>query len=59
MAAKNKTFDAVVELRRWRVEAGKRLSAMTPAGRREHLRRVTEEFFAKKPSPKALSLLRR
>jgi hypothetical protein len=59
MATNKKTFDAVLESRRWRVEAGKRLSAMTPAERRDHLRRVTEEFFAKKPSRRTLAMLRR
>jgi hypothetical protein len=49
MATKKKSFDAVEESRRWRLEAGKRLAAMTPEQRREHLRRTTEEFFAKKP----------
>jgi hypothetical protein len=32
---------------------------MTPAERREHLRRVTDEFFAQKPSRRALAMLRR
>ncbi len=59
MAIKKKTFDAVAESRRWRIEAGKRLAAMTPAERREHLRRVTDEFFAQKPSRRALAMLRR
>lgn len=59
MVTKKKSFDAIAESRRWRVAAGKRLSAKTPVERREHLRRATEEFFAKKPSAKALALLRR
>jgi hypothetical protein len=59
MATTKRTFDAVAESRRWRIEARKRLSAMTPAERREHLRRVTEKFFAKKPSRWALAMLSR
>jgi hypothetical protein len=47
---KKKTFDAVAESRRWRIAAGKRLTVMTPAERREHLRRSTEKFFAGKPA---------
>ena len=50
MATKTKSFDAVAASRRWRIAAGKRLAAMTPAERREHLRRTTETFFAAKPS---------
>jgi len=41
MATKKKTFDAVVESRRWRTEVGIRRSAMTPTERRDHLRRTT------------------
>lgn len=41
-----KPFDAVAESRRWRVATAKRLAAMTPKERREHLRRTTEAFFA-------------
>jgi hypothetical protein len=50
MATKTKTFDAVAASRRWRVQTGKRLAAMTPEQRREHLQRTTEAFFAKKPA---------
>ncbi len=52
---KKKTFDAVAESRRWRVETAKRLAAMTPAERREHLRRTKEEFFAQPPTRRALA----
>jgi hypothetical protein len=45
MATKKKTFDAVAASRSWRIQAGKRLAAMTPKQRREHLRRTTETFF--------------
>jgi hypothetical protein len=54
MATKKKTFDAVAASRRWRIQAGKRLAAMKPEERREHLRRTVEEFFAERPSRRAL-----
>jgi hypothetical protein len=50
MATKKKTFDAVAASRRWRLATGRRLAAMTPASRREHLRRTTEAFFAGQPA---------
>jgi hypothetical protein len=50
MATKKKAFDAVAASRRWRIQAGKRLAAMTPQERREHLQRTKEAFFAAKPS---------
>lgn len=46
---KKKTFDAVAESRRWRVDTARRLAAMTPQERREHLRRTKEAFFAQPP----------
>lgn len=49
MATKKKTFDAVAESRRWRRASSRRLDKMTFAEQQEHLRKVTEEFFAKKP----------
>jgi hypothetical protein len=48
MATKKKSFDAVAASRRWRIQAGKRLAAMTPQERREYLQRTTEAFFAAK-----------
>lgn len=56
MATKKKSFDAVAESRRWRIQTGRRLAAMTPAQRREHLRRTTEAFFAAKPKRRASML---
>jgi hypothetical protein len=53
MAKKKTTFDAVAESRRWRVRSSKRLAAMTPERRREHLRLRTEAFFARKSSDHA------
>jgi hypothetical protein len=50
MTTKKKSFDAVAASRRWRIQAGKRLAAMTPQERREHLQRATEAFFATKPA---------
>jgi hypothetical protein len=58
MATKKKTFDAVREARRWRRAATKRQTAMTPTEYREDLRKLTEEFRAKKLSRPALPLLR-
>jgi hypothetical protein len=49
MLTKKKTFDAVAESRRWRRAASRELDKMTFTEQQEHLRRVTEEFFAKKP----------
>jgi len=49
MATKKKSFDAVEASRRWRVQTAKRLAAMTPEERRNHLQRTTEAFFAEKP----------
>ena len=59
MATRMKNFDALAESRRWRIAAGKRLSAMTPEQRREHLRRTTEAFFATKPARSARELAHR
>jgi hypothetical protein len=50
MGTKKKSFDAVAESRRWRIDTGKRLAAMTPEERHSHLRRTTEAFFSKKPA---------
>lgn len=46
---KKKTFDAVESSREWRVATARRLAAMTPQERREHLRRTKEAFFAQAP----------
>ena len=59
MATKKKSFDAVAESRRWRVQAGRRLAAMTPVERRAHLRQVTAAFFAAKPAHRAHALAHR
>ena len=56
---KKKSFDALAASRRWRIETGKRLAAMTPEQRREHLRRTTEAFFAEKPKRRAPALAHR
>jgi hypothetical protein len=52
MLAKRKSFNAIAASRRWRRDASRRLDKMTFAEQQEHLRRVTEEFFAGKPSRK-------
>ena len=59
MATKTKSFDAVAASRRWRIAAGKRLAAMTPVQRREHLRRTTEAFFAPEPARTGRELAQR
>lgn len=56
---KKKSFDAVAESRRWRIATGKRLAAMAPEERREHLRRTTEAFFAEKPKRRTPALAHR
>jgi len=53
MGTKKKSFDAVAASRRWRIETGKRLAAMTPEERREHLRQATKAFFTAKPERQA------
>lgn len=59
MATSMKNFDALAASRRWRIAAGKRLSAMTPEQRREHLRRTAEAFFAGKPARRSAALAHR
>ena len=49
MVTKKKTFDAVAESRRWRVQTGCKLRKLTFEQQQELLRRTTEEFFAAKP----------
>jgi hypothetical protein len=49
MGTKKKSFDAVAASRRWKIETGKRLAAMTPEERRARLRQTTKAFFAAKP----------
>ena len=51
---KKKTFDAVAESRRWRIQTGRKLRGLTFDQQQELLRRTTEEFFAGKPSRRAL-----
>lgn len=52
---KKKTFDAVAESRRWRLQSGRKLRGLTFAQRQEVLRRTTEAFFAEKPARRALA----
>ncbi len=42
---KKKTFDAVAQSRRWRVQTGRKLRGLTFEQQQELLRRTTEEFF--------------
>jgi hypothetical protein len=52
---KKKTFDAVAQSRRWRIATGRKLRGLTFEQQQELLRRTTEEFFAAKPSRRALA----
>jgi hypothetical protein len=53
---KKKTFDAVAESRRWRVQTGRKLRGLTFEQQQELLRRTTEAFFAEKPKRRAPAL---
>ena len=59
MATKKKTFDAVAESRRWRIQTGRKLRKLTFAQQQELLRRTTEAFFAEKPARTARELTHR
>jgi hypothetical protein len=50
MATKKKSFDAVAESRRWRIQTGRKLRGLSFAQQQTLLRRTTETFFAAKPS---------
>ena len=52
--SKKKTFDAVAQSRRWRVQTGRKLRGLTFEQQQELLRRTTEEFFAARPARRAL-----
>jgi hypothetical protein len=56
---KKKTFDAVEQSRRWRIETGRKLGAMSPDERREHLAKVREDFFAARSVGKKAVLAQR
>lgn len=56
---KKKTFDAVAESRRWRVQTGRKLRGLTFEQQQELLRRTTEAFFAEKPQRRAPALAHR
>jgi hypothetical protein len=51
---KKKTFDAVAQSRRWRIQTGRKLRSLTFEQQQELLRRTTEAFFAK-PARHALA----
>lgn len=59
MATKRKTFDAVAESRRWRVQTARKLRKLTFAQQQELLGRTTEAFFAEKPSRRSPALAHR
>jgi hypothetical protein len=56
---KKKTFDAVAESRRWRIQTGRKLRGLTFAQQQVLLRRTTETFFAETPSRRARALAHR
>lgn len=51
---KKKSFDAVAESRRWRVQTGRKLRRLSFEQQQELLRRTTEEFFARPPTRRGL-----
>lgn len=53
--AKKKSFDALAQSRRWRVQTSRKLNGLTFEQQQELLRRTTEKFFAGKPSRRALT----
>lgn len=52
---KKKTFDALAQSRRWRVQTGRKLRSLTFEQQQELLQRTTAKFFAGKPSRRALT----
>ncbi len=56
---KKKTFDAVAESRRWRIQSGRELRGLTFEQQQELLWRTTEEFFVKKPACRSSALAHR
>jgi len=46
---KKKSFDAVAQSRRWRLQTGRKLRALTFDQQQELLRRTTESFLAQVP----------
>ena len=51
---KKKTFNAVAESRRWRIQSGRKLRGLTFAQQQALLKRTTDAFFAEKPAHRAL-----
>ncbi|MEQ1853942.1 MAG: hypothetical protein ABMA01_20415 [Chthoniobacteraceae bacterium] len=49
MKTKKKSFDAVAESRKWRIEMGRRLNAMPLAERLAYLARERERYAEKQP----------
>lgn len=49
MKTKTKSFDAVAESRKWRVETGRKLNAMPLAERLAYLARVRERYLKEQP----------
>ncbi|MDI1251512.1 MAG: hypothetical protein PSV13_21810 [Lacunisphaera sp.] len=56
---KKKTFDAVAESRRWRVQTARKLRGLSFEQQQALLRRTTEAFFAEKPVRRSPSLAHR
>jgi hypothetical protein len=49
MKTKKKSFDAVAESRKWRIETGRKLNAMPLAERLAYLARERERYLEKQP----------
>lgn len=56
---KKKTFDAVAESRRWRIQTARKLRGLSFEEQQVLLRRTTEAFFAEKPARRSSSLAHR
>lgn len=57
--AKKKTFDAVAESRRWRMQSGLELRGLTFEQQQELLRRTTEAILTRKPARRSSVLAHR
>lgn len=52
---KKKTFDAVAESRRWRIQTGRKLRGLTFEQQQALLQRTTDAFFSEKPTRRTLA----
>jgi hypothetical protein len=58
ITTKKKTFDAVAESRRWRIQTARELRGLTFEQQQALLQRTTEAFFAEKPARRSSALPR-